>query len=111
TTPISAVMFTFTSVPSRVLTLSVLPSMLSMVPRMRVGVGGCWATAADANTETTASEVSSERGSQEEVVGMIDPQGFGSNGSSQYPAAAELFRQRGRRCPTYVRVRRSLHRR
>src|SRR5580693_6283967 len=75
-TVISSVMLTFTSVPSRVLMLIVLPSTLSMVPRMRVGVGDCWAQAPDVSmlddsTETTASEATSECGSHEEIFGMI----------------------------------------
>src|SRR5216684_7324709 len=51
-TAILSVMFTFTSLPSRDLMLSVAPSTASMVPRMRT-VGGCWADAAV--TKTTAN--------------------------------------------------------
>jgi hypothetical protein len=54
--------------------LIVLPSTLSMVPRMRVGVGDCWAQVLlDASTETTASEAASERGSHEDIFGMVYP--------------------------------------
>src|ERR1700727_2017136 len=72
-TVISSVMLTFTSVPSRVLMLMVLPSTLSMVPRMRVGVGDCCAQALEASTDTTASDVTSERDSQEVIFGMVYP--------------------------------------
>src|ERR1700722_12234465 len=72
-TVISSVIFTFTSVPSRVLMLMVLPSTLSMVPRIRVGVGDCCAQALDASTDTTASRAASERGSQEVIFGMVYP--------------------------------------
>src|SRR5579864_957857 len=68
-TAISSVIFTFTSLPSRVLMLSVLPSMPSMVPRMRT-VGGCWAHALTANTDITASEAASARGIHEAIFGM-----------------------------------------
>jgi hypothetical protein len=50
-------MFTFTSLPSRDLMLSVAPSTASMVPRMRT-VGGCWADAAA--TKTTANNAVTE---------------------------------------------------
>jgi hypothetical protein len=52
--------------------LSVLPSTLSMVPRMRT-VCGCWAQALDASTDTTASEATNARGIHEEIFGMIFP--------------------------------------
>src|SRR6202046_177663 len=72
-TVISSVMLTFTSVPSRVLMLIVLPSTLSMVPRMRVGAADGCAQALDASTDTTASEAASERGSHEVIFGMVYP--------------------------------------
>ncbi len=78
-TVISSVILTFTSVPSRVLMLIVLPSTFSMVPRMRVGVGDCCAQALDASTDTTASRAASERGSHEEIFGMVYPSRFRSN--------------------------------
>src|SRR6202000_2461565 len=51
--------------------LSVLPSTLSMVPRMRVGVGDCWAQALDTSTDATANGATTARGSHKEVFGMV----------------------------------------
>src|ERR1700759_3996355 len=47
-------MLTFTSLPSRVLMLSVGPSTASMVPRMRTG-GGCCAHATVVRTDAAAT--------------------------------------------------------
>src|ERR1700733_11412725 len=93
-TVMSSVIFTFTSVPSRVLMLMVLPSTLSMVPRMRVGVGDCCAQALDASTDTTASRAASERGSQEVIFGMVYPSEVyvELRVSRRYPAGVGLFR-------------------
>src|SRR4249920_3103750 len=64
-----SVMRTFMSVPSRVLIISIGPSTLSMVPRMRT-VGGCCAHDAEASTERTANEATNARGIQREIFGM-----------------------------------------
>src|ERR1700758_1008700 len=113
-TVMSSVTFTFTSLPSRVLMLSVLPSTLSMVPRMRVVIGGCCAEALDARTETTASEARSERGSHEKTFGMICPSRVwvGAN-RREHPVTAGLFRTDRRPGPSrsYAEYRRPLHRR
>ena len=65
-------MRTFMSVPSRDLIISVAPSTLSMVPRMRTG-GGCCAHAADPSKDMTVSDAASRRGLHEEMFGMIVP--------------------------------------
>jgi len=70
-----SVILTFTSVPSRVLIPSMLPSTLSMVPRMRT-VGACCAKADEARMETAAKEATSRRGIQ-----MV---GFGIGVSLRY---------------------------
>src|SRR4051812_19590646 len=63
-------MRTFMSVPSRDLIISIAPSTLSMVPRMRtVGVGGCCAQAAVPTTDTVRTAANA-RGSSEEIFGM-----------------------------------------
>src|SRR3954462_8145282 len=63
-------MFTFTSVPSRVLMARVLPSTLSMVPRMRTVGAGC----AETDTmETTAHAATTARGIQLFSFDMIVP--------------------------------------
>ena len=41
-----------------------------MVPRMRTG-GGCWAHAAEANTDRTVSEATTARVFHEESFGMV----------------------------------------
>jgi hypothetical protein len=61
---------------------------------MRVGVGDCCAKALEASTETTASEATSERGSHEEIFGMIFPQRFRSE-QKEYPAKPGIFRHGG----------------
>src|ERR1700761_5680536 len=61
TTVILSVMLTFSSVPSRDLTVSVFPSTASMVPRMRTGCGFC-ASADAVRTSVVASEATSRRG-------------------------------------------------
>src|SRR5580700_1084175 len=69
-------MRTFISVPSRDLIISIGPSTLSMVPRMRTG-GGCWAHAAEVstgmevNTDRTVNEATNARGIHEEIFGMV----------------------------------------
>src|ERR1700730_10463807 len=57
TTRMSPVMCSLTSSPLRDMTDSTSPSTASMVPRTRVGDGGCWAIAykADATTMATAT--------------------------------------------------------
>ena len=64
-----SVMRTFMSVPSRDLIISMAPSTLSMVPRIRTG-GGCCAHATDPSTDMTVSDATSARGSNEEILGM-----------------------------------------
>src|SRR6202163_5137799 len=67
---------TFMSVPSRDLIISMAPSTLSMVPRMRTG-GGCCAHATDASTDDASTDnvsaAASERGVNEEIPGMVIP--------------------------------------
>src|ERR1700759_1292166 len=65
------VMLTFTSVPSRVLMLSVDPFTASMVPRIRTG-GACCAQATVVRTETAASAADI----QDVSFGMALPSGF-----------------------------------
>ena len=67
TTTTLSVTRTFMSVPSRDFTVSIEPSTLSMAPRIRT-VCGCWAEATDASMETTASDVVSARGSNDEIL-------------------------------------------
>jgi hypothetical protein len=64
----SLVTRTFMSAPSRDLTVSMEPSTLSMVPRMRTD-GGCCAHVADPSTVTSASEAS-RRGTNEDTFDM-----------------------------------------
>src|ERR1700688_872366 len=85
-----SVILTFTSLPSRVLMLSVGPSTASMVPRMRT-VGGCWAHAVDASTAMSASDASA-RGSNEDSFGMV-LSSLGFFDQRQNTATAGLFRQ------------------
>src|SRR6202163_5147307 len=67
---------TFMSVPSRDLIISMAPSTLSMVPRMRTG-GGCCAHATDASTDDASTDngsaAASARGINEEIPGMVFP--------------------------------------
>src|ERR1700688_4165998 len=88
TTTTLSVILTFTSLPSRVLMLSVGPSTASMVPRIRT-VGGCWAHAADASTVMSASDASA-RGSNEDSFGMV-LSSLGFFDQRQNTATAGLF--------------------
>src|ERR1700689_4925918 len=72
TTTTLSVILTFTSLPSRVLMLSVGPSTASTVPRIRT-VGGCWAHAVDASTVMSASDAANPRGASENMFGMVLP--------------------------------------
>src|SRR3982074_3197900 len=60
------------SVPSRDLIISMGPSTLSMVPRMRTG-GGCCAHATDPSTDMTVSDAASMRGIDGENFNMVLP--------------------------------------
>jgi hypothetical protein len=55
--------------------ISVGPSTLSMVPRIRT-VGGCWAHAIDPKTDSAVSDASSEQSTNDGTFGMVFPQIF-----------------------------------
>jgi len=65
-----SVMRTFMSAPSRDLIISMAPSTLSMVPRMRTD-GGCCAHVTDASKDVTVNAATSARGINEETFGMV----------------------------------------
>src|SRR5260221_13085219 len=78
------------SVPSRDLIISMAPSTLSIVPRMRTGGGACWAQATDPSTDKTVSEATSARGINEEILGMtFSSQGV--SGKERTPQPVGLF--------------------
>src|ERR1700722_3045286 len=108
TTTTLSVTRTFMSAPSRDLIISIGPSTLSMVPRMRT-VCGCWAHAADPSADITVSAATSVRGINEEIFGMTFPsQGVSMKHSIGKPRGPEPIPRPEETTPTSHRRRQAV---
>src|SRR5689334_805777 len=97
-----SVILTFTSVPSRVLIASVLPSTASIVPRIRVGAGACCAQADEARMEAAVNEATIRRGIHVVSFGIGNPSGTGALIRNRNPERGGLFLHRSCHCPSLV---------